>query len=618
MFDIKEELKKLPDKPGVYIMKNEFDEIIYVGKAKILKNRVRQYFQRSARHSPKVLNMVKNIKSFEYIVTDSEIEALVLENNLIKKNEPKYNIMLRDDKTYPYIKVTVNEMFPRLFITRRHVRDKARYFGPYTNSTAIKETLELIHKIFPIRRCRKKFPQEIGKQRPCLNHHIGQCKAPCNNMISKEEYDKYISSAIDFINGKHDDILKQLEEDMNIASEEMEYEKAAELRDKIIAVRNLKEKQVLENMSMDDRDVIGFVRAGHEALFQVFFIRAGKMTGREHFMINDADTVYRSELLAEFIKQFYSGTPFIPKEIVIQQEIEDLEVISEWLSRIKGQKVHITVPVKGEKAALVNMAKKNAMLTLEQFGENIKREERRTVGAIAEVKEAIGVERDLIRIEAYDISNTLGFESVAAMVVFEKGIPKRSDYRKFKIKTVMGADDYASMAEVIERRFLRYKKEVEEEDLNAKFNKMPDALFIDGGKGQVNAVLKVLERLNIDVIVCGMIKDDFHRTRGLIYNGKEISLKTNSEGFKLVTRIQDEVHRFAIDYHRRLREQKQIHSVLEDIKGVGEVRRRALMKHFGSIEKIREASVKELSEAEGMNKKAAQSVYDFFRGDGNG
>lgn len=615
MFDIKEEIKKLPEKPGVYLMKNSDEVIIYVGKAKILKNRVRQYFQSSANHSAKVKSMVSNIESFEYIVTDTEVEALILENNLIKKYEPKYNILLRDDKTYPYIKLTVNEKYPRLFITRYLKKDKAKYFGPYTSSAVIKENLEIIHKLFPLRRCVKKFPRDYNKERPCLNYHIGQCKAPCNKLISEEEYNKYILSAIEFLNGKHDIILKKLENEMNLASENLEFEKAAELRDKILAVKTLDEKQVIENTSMEDKDVIGFVRANHEAMVQIFFIRGGKMTGREHFLLNNADEVSRSELLSEFIKRFYGGTPFIPKEIVSQEEFDDIEIIEKWLSKIKGNKVVVTIPKKGEKHRLAEMAGKNAMILLEQFGEQIKREQRKTIGALDEIKNALGISRELKRIESYDISNTQGFESVASMVVFEDGKPKKSDYRKFKIKTVIGADDYASMSEVIERRFLRYIKEKEElEDKEkGKFNKLPDILFLDGGKGQVNAVKKVLEELKINVLVCGMVKDSFHRTRGLMFEGKEINLPYTSEGFKLITRIQDEVHRFAIEYHRRLRTQKQLHSILEDIKGIGSIRRKALMKHFGSIEKIRDAEIEELANVDGMNTKAAESVYNFFR-----
>lgn len=612
MFDIKEELKKLPEKSGVYIMKDENEHIIYVGKAKVLKNRVRQYFQNSANHSPKVVSMVKRIKSFEYIVTETEVEALVLENNLIKKYSPKYNIMLKDDKTYPYIKLTVNEMFPRLYMTRRHEKDKAKYFGPYTSSGAIRETIDIIMKIWPLRRCLKKFPRDIGKERACLNFHIGQCLAPCQGNVSKEEYDKMISEVIDFLNNKHDEIIKNLETEMNKASENLEFEKAAELRDKVIAIKKMRERQVIENMSMEDRDVIAFARADNEALVQIFFIRAGKMTGREYFHLNNVSGISRSEIMTNFVKRFYGGMPFIPKELVLQEQLEDEETILGWLSHIKGQKVIVTYPQKGEKFRLVELAAKNAIITLEQFGEEIKREKRRTLGALEEIKNALNIDFDLDRIESYDISNTQGVDSVGSMVVFEYGKPKKSDYRKFKIKTVFGADDYASMEEVITRRFLRYVDETNEENQNGKFNKLPSMIFLDGGKGQINVVESVLDKLNINVPVCGMVKDDKHRTRGLIYHNKEIIFDTHSEGFKLITRIQDEVHRFAIEYHRKLHKKNQIKSILEDIDGVGKARRMALMKHFGSIENIRQASIDGLKEVDGITEKTAISIFDFF------
>lgn len=614
IFDIREELKKLPEKPGVYIMKDVNDEIIYVGKAKILKNRVRQYFQNSSNNTLKVKNMVKHINHFEYIVTDTEVEALILENNLIKKNRPKYNIALKDDKTYPYIKVTVNEMFPRVFITRSHNKDKAKYFGPYTSGFAVKENIELIHKIWPLRRCLKKFPRDLNKERPCLNYHIGQCKAPCNNVISQEEYNKMIDSVIEFLNGKHSQIIKQLENEMSELSKNMEFEKAADIRDKIFAIKKLDEKQVLEDMSMEDRDFIAFARAHGEAVFQVFFIRNGKMTGREHFMINDTDDMTRSELMTDFVKQFYSGTPYIPKEIILQEDISDKDTIIKWLSQTKEQKVNIIVPKKGEKLRLLELAAKNAILTLEQFGEQIKREKRKTIGALNEIKEALNVDFELNRIESFDVSNIQGFESVASMVVFEYGKPKRSDYRKFKIKSVLGPDDYGSMEEVITRRFLRYKNEIENNTgEEGKFNKLPDVIFMDGGKGQIHVAEKSIKNLDLNIPVCGMIKDDRHRTKGLIYNDNEIYLPANSEGFKLITRIQDEVHRFAIEYHRKLREKKQIKSILDDIEGIGETRRKALIKHFGDIEKIKRAEIEELKNVDTMNIKSAEAVYNFFR-----
>lgn len=612
MFDIKEELKKLPEKPGVYIMRDINDTVIYVGKAKILKNRVRQYFQNSSNNSPKVISMVKHIDKFEYIVTNSEIEALILENNLIKKYSPKYNIMLKDDKTYPYIKVTINEKFPKLFITRKHEKDGAKYFGPYTNAYAIKETVELIHKIWPLRRCMKKFPRDFNKERPCLNHHIGQCLAPCVKKIDEKSYNKMINSVIGFLNGNYNCVIKELENDMYNASENLEFEKAAEIRDKILAVKKLDQKQVIENMSMEDRDVIAFARAGSCALVQVFFIRGGKMTGREHFIVNDADGVTRSEFMTDFVKRFYGGTPFIPKEIVLQEEIYDCDLISNWLSGIKGHKVNITAPKKGEKHHLVELASKNAIIVLEQFGEQMKREERRTIGAINEIKQKINVDFDIIRIESYDISNTQGVQSVGSMVVFENGKPKRSDYRKFKIKSVFGPDDYASIYEVITRRFLRYKKEISGEEKIKGFDKLPDMIFIDGGKGQIKVVKKALDNIGINIPVCGMVKDNKHRTRGLIYNNNEILFDSHSEGFKLITRIQDEVHRFAIEYHRKLMEKNQIKSIFDDIKGIGSTRRKNLMKHFGSIDAIKKASFEEICKVESMDSKAAKAVKDFF------
>ncbi len=614
MFDIKEELKKLPSDPGVYIMKNEADEVIYVGKAKVLKNRVRQYFQNSQNHSAKVISMVNHIDHFEYIVTGSEMEALILENSLIKKYSPKYNIRLKDDKTYPYIKISTNEEFPRVFMTRQYKKDKAKYFGPFTSGYTVKENLELINKIWALRRCQKQFPRDFNKERPCLNYHIGQCKAPCNQLISSEEYDKMVNEVIDFLSGKTTDIIKKLRKNMEDASENLEFEKAAEYRDTIKNIKVLNEKQIIENMHINDRDIVGFARKNNECVMQVFFIRGGKITGREHFMIEDCQDNSDKEIMTDFIQQFYSGTPFIPKEIILQCDIDDFELVSNWLSETKGQRVHILIPIKGERRRLVDMAKNNAQITLDKFGEHIKNEHKKTTGALAEIKAALGIGFDLHRIESYDISNTQGFESVASMVVYEDGIPKRSDYRKFKIKTVAGPDDYASMYEVITRRFTRYINETS--DSSAKqtgFHKLPDMLFLDGGKGQISAVTEALESLGLSVEICGMVKDDRHRTRALLYKGKEIKLPYTSEGFKLITRIQDEVHRFAIDYHRKLRAEKQIHSILDDIKGIGDVRRKALMRHFGDISKIRSAELIELEQVEGMNKKSAEAVYNFFR-----
>lgn len=611
MFDFSEELKKLPDKPGVYIMHSGTDEIIYVGKAINLKNRVRQYFQNSKNKSPKVAAMVSHIAYFEYIVTASEMEALLLECNLIKEHRPKYNVMLKDDKTYPYIKVTIAEEYPRIFITRKYVKDKNRYFGPITDVTAARETVDIIHKLFPIRKCRKSLPKEIGRERPCLNHHIGQCLAPCDGLVSAEEYRKVVDEAIAVLEGKYDYIIKYLEGIMYAASDELDFEKAAATRDKINGIKKIMEKQRISNTGIGDSDVIAFSRAMDEALVQVFFIRGGKLSGREHFLINAPDYIDRSGIMTEFVKQFYSGTAYIPKELILEEPLleEEEPVIEELLENMRGSKVIITVPQKGEKHKMVQLAAQNAAITFERIGERIKKEQRETIGALEEIKNALGIERIPYRIESYDISNTQGFESVGSMVVFENGRAKNSDYRKFKIKTVIGANDFASMEEVITRRLMHSMKE---EKLGSSFARLPDMIFVDGGKTQITAAQNAMQNVGIYIPVCGMVKDDRHRTRGLLYNGEEIELPTNSEGFKLITRIQDEVHRFAIEYHRKLRNEKQVHSILDDIEGIGPKRRRMLMQHFGDIEKIRNAEVDELLEIPEMTIKAAENVYAFF------
>ncbi len=617
MFDIKEELKKLPQKPGVYIMKDETDNIIYIGKAVNLKNRVRQYFQSSKNQSLKVQKMVLNIKEFEYIVTDSELEALILECNLIKKHKPKYNILLKDDKQYPYIKITTNELYPRIFITRRMQKDKAKYYGPFTAGISVKEFIDLIHNLWPIRKCSKNLNTKVN-ERPCLNYYIGKCKAPCNRLISEQEYKIFIDNAINLLEGKYDNIIKSIELKMNEAAAKLEFEKAAKLRDKINSIKRVSEKQKIINSSMNDQDVIAFASYNNEALVQIFFVRNGKVSGREHFMLDNLDSMTRSEIMTEFIKQFYSNTTFIPKEILLQEQIQDKEIIQTWLSNLKDQKVYINVPRKGEKYELVELVAKNAIIILEQFGEKMKAENRKTTLALEQIQKALQIDIKLERIESYDISNIQGFESVASMVVFENGKPKRSDYRKFKIKSVLGPNDYASMEEVITRRFVHAQEEIkklksENIDINeGKFSKLPDIIFMDGGKGQINAAKKVLNELNLYIPVCGMVKDDRHRTKGLLYENQEISLQTSSEGFKLITRIQDEVHRFAIEYHRSLRSSNQLHSVLDDIDNIGNIRRKALMKKFGSIDKIQQASIEELSNTDGMNKKSAESVYNFF------
>lgn len=616
MFDISEELKKLPQKPGVYLMKNDKEQIIYVGKAINLKNRVRQYFQSNKNLTAKTRAMVPQIVEFEYIVTDSELEALILECNLIKQHEPYYNIMLKDDKSYPYIKVTIQEEFPRIFITRRLDKDKAKYYGPYTDGLAVKETVETLHKLFPIRKCKKNLPKEIGKERPCLNHHIGQCLAPCSGAISSDDYKVFIKDAMDFLEGKHDGIRKRMEAKMAEAAENMDYEKAAALRDKIRAVQSVAQKQKMANMSVGDADVIAMVRAFHECLVQVFFIRDGKMTGRENFTMTASEEQSRSEILTAFVQQFYTGTAYIPREIILQEDLvpEEKELLSEYFTGKREGKVIFTVPIKGEKQKLVELAHKNAMLIFEQFGEKLRREEQRTKGAMEELRQVLGIQGTLHRVEAYDISNTQGFESVGSMVVFEDGKSKNSDYRKFRIKTVIGANDYASMKEVITRRLNHALKE-KAEGKTSSFTRLPDLIFMDGGKIQVSAAEEVLLSFGMNIPVCGMIKDDKHRTRGLLFDGEEIKIPYTSEGFKLLTRIQDEVHRFAITYHRKLRQEAGLHSVLEDIKGIGEVRRKALMRHFGSIEDIARAEVGDLLEVTEMNIPSAEQVYAFFHQD---
>lgn len=609
MFDIQEELKKLPAKPGVYIMHDEKDAIIYVGKAISLKNRVRQYFQSSRNKGPKIEKMVTQIARFEYIITDSELEALVLENNLIKEHRPKYNTMLKDDKSYPFIKVTVGEEYPRVQFARRMKKDKSKYFGPYTSAGAVKDTIELIRKIYKIRSCNRSLPKDIGKERPCLYYHIDQCHGPCQGYVSKEEYRKGIEGALDFLNGNFKEAIKALEEKMQQASEEMRFEDAVEYRDLIQSVRQIGERQKITSQGGEDKDVIALAVEEEDAVAQVFFIRDGRLIGRDHFYLKVAKGDDTGLILSSFLKQFYAGTPFIPKELMIQEEPEDMEVIQEWLSAKRGQKVYIRVPKKGTKEKLVELAARNAAMVLSQDKEKLKREEGRTIGAVKEIGDWIGL-RGISRIEAYDISNISGFESVGSMIVYEKGKPKRSDYRKFRIKWVQGPNDYASMEEVLTRRFTHQSGQDKEFD---SFSRLPDLIMMDGGKGQVNIALRVLEELNLSIPVCGMVKDDKHRTRGLYYDNQEIPIDTSSEGFRLITRIQDEAHRFAIEYHRSLRSKGQVHSVLDDIPGIGDARRKALMRHFKSLEKIQAATVEELKDVDSMNEKSARQVYDFFR-----
>lgn len=615
MFNIEEELKKLPAKPGVYIMHDERDAIIYVGKAVILKNRVRQYFQSSRNKTPKIEQMVSKIKRFEYIVTDSELEALVLECNLIKEHRPKYNTMLTDDKTYPYIKVTVNEPFPRVMLSRTMKKDKAKYYGPYTSNGAVKDTIELVQKIYKIRTCNRNLPRDTGKARPCLYYHIKQCDAPCQGYISQEEYKKSIDHVTGFLNGNLSEVISMLEERMLNASENMEYEKAIEYRELMNSVKSIAQKQKVTNSDMEDKDVIALSRDGNEGVIQVFFIRSGRLIGREHFYMNISVNDKKNEIISSFIKQFYSGTPYIPKELMIQEELEDLEVIEEWLTKKRGQRVHIRIPKKGTKEKLVELAEKNASMVLTKDHERLKLEEKRTIGAMNEIGEWLTLP-GISRVEAFDISNISGFQSVGSMIVYEGGKPRRTEYRKFKIKTVSGPDDYASMYEVLTRRFTHGMNELKErkgEDENlGSFTRFPDLIMMDGGRGQVNIALRVLEELRLNIPVCGMVKDDNHRTRGLYYNNEEIPIDRNSEGFKLITRIQDEAHRFAIEYHRSLRSKGQVHSVLDDIEGIGPARRKALMKYFVSIEDIKNADIETLSKIPNMTQKSASQVYEFF------
>jgi excinuclease ABC subunit C len=623
MFEIEEELKKLPAQPGVYIMHDSRDEIIYVGKAISLKNRVRQYFQSSRNKSAKIEQMVSRIARFEYIVTDSEMEALVLECNLIKEHRPRYNTMLKDDKTYPYIKATVSEEYPRVLISRQMKKDKNKYFGPFTSAGAVKDTIDMIRKIYRLRTCSRRLPEDIGKGRPCLYYHIHQCGAPCQGYVSKEEYQQSVRQALDFLGGKYEPVMKILEEKMTEASDAMEFEKAIEYRELLSSVRKVSQKQKITSQSMDDRDIIAMAKDERDAVVQVFFVRDGRLIGREHFHLNISQAEEDSQILNSFVKQFYAGTPFVPHEIWIQEELEDGPVIERFLTGRRGQRVRLIVPKKGEKERLVELAEKNARMVLSQDKEKIKREELRTIGAMNQIGEWIGLS-GVRRIEAYDISNISGFESVGSMIVYEDGRPRRNDYRKFRIRTVQGPNDYASMREVLWRRFshgLKEKKALAQEggDLSlGSFTRFPDLLMMDGGRGQVNIALEVLKELEVSIPVCGMVKDDNHRTRGLYFNNVEIPVDRHSEGFKLITRIQDEAHRFAIEYHRSLRGKDQVHSVLDDIKGIGPARRKALMRTFKSIEAIRDAGVEELEKAPSMNRASAEAVYAFFRDDNKG
>ena len=637
-FNIENELKKLPAKPGVYLMHDASDEIIYVGKAIKLCNRVRQYFQRSKKPTAKIEQMVSHVAYFEYIVTDSEMEALILECNLIKKHRPRYNTMLMDDKAYPYIRITVDEDFPRVMLAHKQVRDKSRYFGPYPSGLAVKDTLELVHKLFGIRTCNRVLPRDQGKERPCLNYHIGQCMGPCQGYVTKEEYGKQIDRVISLLNGNYMQLRKELEEKMKAAAVELEFETAAKYRDLAEGITKIAQQQkITDSSSLNDRDVIASAIEGTDAVVQVFFVREGKLIGRDHYHVSVAGGDTEADVLSSFIKQYYAGTPFLPGEIYIPCELEDMEIISSWLSKKRGKKVELLVPKRGRKEKMLELAAQNAKIVLRQDKDRIKREEERTTGALKEIEGWLNLPH-IYRMEAYDISNTSGMESVGSMVVFEGGKPKRNDYRKFKIRTVQGPNDYASMYEVLTRRFERAIKssenshnmssrehevegtssqsqpQLQEKNITAdSFSRLPDVIMMDGGRGQVNMALEVLNKLGLSIPVCGMVKDDHHRTRGLYYNNVELPIDTHSEGFHLITRVQDEAHRFAIEYHKSLRGKKEIHSILDDIPGIGPKRRLALMRQFGDIYAIREADVAHLADVEGMNERAAEAVYEFFR-----
>ena len=616
-FDVQEELKKLPGKPGVYIMHDASDAIIYVGKAINLHNRVRSYFRKIVGRGPQSDKMVQQIARFEYIVTDSELEALVLENNLIKEHEPKYNTMLKDDKTYPYIKVTLGDRFPRVMMCRQMKKDKAKYFGPFTNGTAVKDTIDLVNKLFMLRTCNKALPKDVGNDRPCLNYHIHQCAAPCQGYISEEEYNGKIEEVLRFLQGDHSRILKDLEEKMKQASENMEFEEAIRYRDLIQSVQSVSERQKITGSTGEDKDIIAMAQDGQDVVVQVFFVRDGKMIGREHFYMTHVSEQSKPEILEDFVKQYYAGTPFVPKEVMLQYEIGDVEILEQWLSGKRGNRAYILNPKKGTKEKLVELAAQNASLVLQQDKERLKREEGRTIGAVKEIAGLLGLS-GISRMEAFDISNISGFATVGSMVVFEKGKPKRSDYRKFRIKSVSGPDDYACMKEVLTRRFVHGMEEREElrdkelEDTFGSFTRFPDLLLMDGGRGQVNIALQVLQELGISIPVCGMVKDDNHRTRGLYFNNVEIPIDHRSEGFKLITRIQDEAHRFAIEYHRSLRSKNQVKSVLDDIPGVGPARRKALMRHFKSMQEIKEADVQTLMQIPEIPEHIAEEIVKFF------
>lgn len=610
-FNVEEELKKLPHCPGCYIMHGSDDTILYVGKAVNLYNRVRSYFRESTKKTAKIQKMVSLISYFEYIITDSELEALVLENNLIKEHEPKYNTMLKDDKTYPYIRITLYEDFPRIMISRTIKRDRCKYYGPYTSALSVNETIDLLNKLYGLRTCNKHLSEGEVNDRPCLNYHMGQCAAPCAGKISKEEYGVKVKQALDFLNGDYVDVIKEFEDKMKVAADELRFEDAAKYRELIGHIKAVAQRQKITDTEGENKDYIALARNEKDVIVQVFFVREGKLIGREHFYMKQAVDDSETEILSSFVRQYYAGTPFVPKEIYIQYEPEDMATIEEFLSSRAGFKVSIKVPKKGQKEKLLELARSNAELVLSQDTEKIKREEARTIGAVHQIEEWLGIP-SIVRMEAFDISNTSGFANVASMVVFEKGKPKKSDYRKFKMKSVTGPDDYSCMREALTRRFTHTQRHEGETDEFDSFARLPDVLMMDGGKGQVNVALDVLKELGISIPVCGMVKDDKHRTRGLYYNNEEIPIDTHSEGFHLITRLQDEAHRFAIEYHRSLRTVAQVHSVLDEIPGIGEKRRRAIMKSFSGIEELKSASVERIAQVPEIPRNVAEQIYAFF------
>lgn len=610
MFDLEAELKKLPDKPGVYLMHDKEDHIIYVGKAVVLKNRVRQYFQKSRNVSPKIARMIEQIAWFEYIVTDSELEALVLECNLIKEHNPKYNTMLKDGKSYPFLKATIQEDFPRFVLARQMKRDGAKYFGPFTSGAAIRDTIELLNKLFHLRNCRKVLPRDVGKERPCLYHQMGQCPAPCQGGVDREEYRENFQKAVSFLNGNTKEVLNDLQQKMEQLAQNMQFEEAAVYRDLIDSVRQVTERQKITSGDQEDRDIIAIARKEDEAVVQVFFIRGGKLIGREHYYLTGVMEEAEGHILSAFIKQMYAGTPYVPRELWTECEPEDSGAILEWLAKKRGHKVMFRHPKRGEKVRLLDLAKRNAHMVLAQDAEKLKQEREKTLGAMEEIERLLGLQ-GLNRVESYDISNINGFETVGSMVVFEKGRAKKNDYRKFRIRTVTGPDDYHSMEELLTRRFTHgQRQELAEMD---SFRLFPDVIFMDGGKGQVNVAERVLQELKIDIPVCGMVKDDHHRTRGLFFRNEEIPIDIHGQGFRLITRIQDETHRFAIEYHRQIRGKAQVHSILDDIPTIGTARRKALMKYYESLDDIRKATVEELKKVPGMNERSAKAVVEFFR-----